>query len=150
MLPVPHHRRQVQTGVESSTTIYYFYNLMEINVYSRQSGRNRCKGNILSDSDFKDRDGQQRLRFGLATVTVGQHNFAASIRNFTDRGVLFIIDTYLEIGSEIDIAFMVPMQAGIRLNGTVCCHGRVVRSDFFNGQYSVAAEIGGFGTLRQA
>jgi hypothetical protein len=97
---------------------------------------------MLTDSKFKERRGQQRICFEApATVTAGLQSIAASTKDISTRGLFIFTDNRLEIGSEIDIVVTLPEEVGLPLSGMVCCHGRVVRSDFAGGQHGVAVEI---------
>jgi hypothetical protein len=102
----------------------------------------RERENTLTDSNFKERRGQQRIRFEApATVNAGRHSLAASTKDVTDRGLFFFTDARLEVGSEIDLVVMLPEEVGLPLSGMVCCHGRVVRSHSAGGQYGFAVQI---------
>ena len=104
----------------------------------------------MTDSKFKERRNQQRIRFAApATVTTGQHSIAASTKDISDRGMFFFTDARFELGSEIDMVIMLSEEAGLPLSGMVCFHGRIVRSDSGSGQYGVAVEIDRFAPVPQ-
>jgi hypothetical protein len=104
----------------------------------------------LTDSNFKERRGQQRIHFEApATVTAGQHSIAASTKDATNRGLFFFADARLELDSEIDIVIMLPEEVGLPLGGMVCCHGRVVRADSAGGRHGFAVQIDRFAPVPQ-
>jgi hypothetical protein len=97
---------------------------------------------ILADSNFKERRRRQRIPFKApAAITTGQRAIGASTKDITDRGLFFFADARLELGSEIDILITLPEEVGLPVSGMVCCHGRVVRSDFAGRQYGFAVQI---------
>lgn len=97
---------------------------------------------MLTGSKSKERRSQQRIRFEApATIAAGLQSIAASTKDISTRGLFIFTDTRPEIGSEIDIVVTLPEEVGLPLSGMVCCHGRVVRSDFAGGQYGFAVEI---------
>ena len=99
-------------------------------------------GTRLGDS-IHERRGQQRVSCATpATVSVGQHTIAASLKNICPRGLFFITDALLfGAGCDIAIVLALPAGLGLPLTGMVSCHGRVVRVSSYFGQYGVAAEI---------
>jgi PilZ domain len=104
----------------------------------------------VAEAEFIDRRSRQRICFeSPATVTTGQHTIAASVKEINDRGLFFFTDARLEVGSEIDIVITLPDELGLPLSGMVCCHARVVRSDFGVSQHGVAAKIDRFAPLPQ-
>jgi hypothetical protein len=118
--------------------------LNSVNV-SRERG-----GNTLTDSTFKERRGQQRIRFEApATVTAGQHTLAASTKDISARGLFFFTDVHLREGGEIDVVLMLPQELRLPFSGMVCCHGRIVRSDSAGGQSGVAVQIDRFASVPQ-
>ena len=54
-----------------------------------------------------------------------------------------------ELGSELDVVFILPQDIQVPFSGMVCCHGCVVRSDSSGGQYSVAVQIDRFAPVPQ-
>jgi hypothetical protein len=93
----------------------------------------------VADS-FKERRRHKRIPFEApATITADHHTIPASTKNISERGLFFLTDAQFEVRSAINVAFTLPERWDCRL--LVCCHGRVVRSDFAGGQYGLAVEI---------
>lgn len=59
------------------------------------------------------------------------------------------LSVHFEVGSEIDVVIALPEELGSPLSGMVCCHARVVRSDFGVSQIGVAAQIDRFAAMPQ-
>jgi PilZ domain-containing protein len=96
----------------------------------------------VADPTFKERRGQQRIRFeALATVSAGQHTLAASTKDISIRGIFLLTDVRFEEGSEIDIMLALPEELGLSVSGMVRCRGRVVRVDSTGGQYGLAVKL---------
>ncbi len=58
----------------------------------------------VTDSNFKERRSQQRIRFEApASVSTGKYSIAASTKDISERGLFLFTNIRFERGSEIDI-----------------------------------------------
>jgi Tfp pilus assembly protein PilZ len=93
----------------------------------------------------------QRLQVALpATLKVGNHSVAASIRDISVGGLFVFTDTPFREGSEIEIVLMLPKELGLPASEMVCCHGKIVRAELSAGHCGIAAEIERYQAFPQA
>ncbi len=104
----------------------------------------RLKINPMPDDTRDERRQQPRVPLDArATIALAEERIAASTKDISERGLFFFTDAHIEVGSNIDILLMVPEEAGLPINGMVCCHGRVVRVAPSGGRYGMGMEIDG-------
>lgn len=67
--------------------------------------------------------------------------FAARTRDVSFRGLYFLADADLKLGSEIEFVLVLPGQVTLSSDVRIRCYGQVVRVEEQNGQHGVAARI---------
>lgn len=67
--------------------------------------------------------------------------FAARTRDVSFRGLYFLVDADLKLGSEIEFVLVLPGQVTLSSDVHIRCYGQVVRVEEQNGQHGVAARI---------
>jgi len=85
------------------------------------------------------------VRFPLnlpVVISAGNSEFSATTSNVSASGVLFQMNSVLEVGEDIDFSLRMPGTVlGTPNDVLVHCHGRVVRCSMSQSQTQVAATI---------
>ena len=85
-----------------------------------------------------------------ATVRAGGHTLAATTRDVGIGGVFIFTDAPLPEGSDIEVVLILPKEFGPSFSGIVRCHGKIVRTEFIDGQHGIAAKIELIEAVQQA
>jgi len=86
------------------------------------------------------------VRPASVKLTKEQRRVLATTRDVSESGAYLVAESRIEIGTEIDLIFVLPPELAAKAQGWVRCQARVVRVEEAGrrGEVGIAAEIKSF------